>query len=42
MALPESYAPASIALRVIGGRKPPLHNKAVVREEEIKITRNKY
>jgi hypothetical protein len=29
-----SYASASIALRVSGARKPPLHDKAVVVEEE--------
>jgi hypothetical protein len=27
--------PASIALRVIGTRKPPLHDKAVVLEETV-------
>jgi hypothetical protein len=31
--LPGAYAPASIALKVIGTRKLPLHNKAVVLEE---------
>jgi hypothetical protein len=35
MALPGAYAPASIALRVTGARKPPLHDKAVVLKEEI-------
>jgi hypothetical protein len=33
MALSGAYAPANIALRVIGARKPPLHDKAVVLEE---------
>jgi hypothetical protein len=31
--LPGAYAPASIALRVIGAHKPPVHDKAVVLEE---------
>jgi hypothetical protein len=35
VALPGAYAPASIALRVIGARKPPLHDKAVVLEEQL-------
>lgn len=32
MALPEAYDPASIALRVIGARKLPLHDEAVALE----------
>jgi hypothetical protein len=35
VALPGAYNPASITLRVIGGRKPPFHDKAVVLEDEI-------
>jgi hypothetical protein len=35
MALPGAYAPASIALRVIGESKPPLHHKAIVPEETL-------
>jgi hypothetical protein len=34
VALPGAYAPASIALRVIGARRPPLHDKEVVLKEE--------
>jgi hypothetical protein len=34
VALPEAYAPASIAVRVSGERKFPLHHKAIVLEEE--------
>jgi hypothetical protein len=30
MALPGAYAPSSIAVRVIGVRKPPFHNNVVV------------
>jgi hypothetical protein len=37
VALPGAYAPASIALRVIGAGKPSLHDKAVVLEEDIKL-----
>jgi hypothetical protein len=37
MALPGAFAPASIALRVIEARVPPLHDKAVVLEEEFEI-----
>jgi hypothetical protein len=33
VALPEAYSPASIALLVTGMRTPPLHDKAVVLEE---------
>jgi hypothetical protein len=33
VALPIAYAPASIALRVIGARKSPLHDKASVFEK---------
>jgi hypothetical protein len=33
VALPGAYAPASIALPVIGAHKPPLHDKAVVLED---------
>jgi hypothetical protein len=33
VALPGNYSPASIALRVIEARKPPLHDKTVVLEE---------
>jgi hypothetical protein len=36
MASPGAYATASIAHQVIGARKPQLHDKAVVFEEEIK------
>jgi hypothetical protein len=32
--IPGAYAPASIAFRVIGARKPPLHDKAIVLEED--------
>jgi hypothetical protein len=32
VALPGAYAPANIALRVIGARKHPFHDKAVVLE----------
>jgi hypothetical protein len=32
---PEPYAPASIALCVIGAHKPPLHDKTVVLEEDL-------
>jgi hypothetical protein len=31
--LPESFPPASMALRIIGARKPPLHDKAVFLQE---------
>jgi hypothetical protein len=31
--LPEAFPPASMALRVIGARKPPLHDKAVFLQE---------
>jgi hypothetical protein len=34
VALPVAYAAANIALRVIGARKPALHVKAVVLDEE--------
>jgi hypothetical protein len=34
VALPGAYAPASIALRVIGAHKLPLHDTAVVLEED--------
>jgi hypothetical protein len=34
VALPGAYAPASIALLVIGTLKPSLHDKEVVVEEE--------
>jgi hypothetical protein len=37
VALPGAYAPASIALRVIGAHIPPLHDKAVVVEGEFEI-----
>jgi hypothetical protein len=33
--LPGAYAPASIAFRVIGAHKPPLHDKSVVLEEDV-------
>jgi hypothetical protein len=33
MALPTAYSPVSIALRVIGARKPHLHDKAVDLED---------
>jgi hypothetical protein len=33
VALPAAYAPASIAPRVIGARRLPLHDKVVVLEE---------
>jgi hypothetical protein len=33
VALPGAYAPASIALRIIGAHEPPLHDKAVVLED---------
>jgi hypothetical protein len=33
VALPGAYVPASIALRVIGVRKSPLHEKAIVFDE---------
>jgi hypothetical protein len=33
--LPRDYAPSSIALRVTGGRNPPLHDKAIVLEEQV-------
>jgi hypothetical protein len=39
VSLPGAYSPASIALRVTGAGKPPLHDKAVVLEEEIIIYR---
>jgi hypothetical protein len=32
--IPGAYTPASIPLRVIGARKPPLHDKEVVLEEK--------
>jgi hypothetical protein len=32
---PEPFVPASIPLRVTGARKPPLHDKAVVLEEDV-------
>jgi hypothetical protein len=38
LAVPEVYAPAIIALRVIGARKLPLHDKAVVLEENTLLT----
>jgi hypothetical protein len=37
VALPGAYAHASIALRVIGAHKTPLHDMAVVHEEEISL-----
>jgi hypothetical protein len=33
--LPGANAPASIAVRVIGAHKPPLHDEAVVHEEDV-------
>jgi hypothetical protein len=33
VALPGTFTPASISLRVIGARKPSLHDKAIVLEE---------
>jgi hypothetical protein len=33
MALPGAHSPARIALRVIGARKPPFHDKAIVLKE---------
>jgi hypothetical protein len=41
MALPGAYAPASIALRVIGARKSPLHVRAVVLESATKVSMSK-
>jgi hypothetical protein len=41
LALPGAYAPASIALRVIGACKAPLHDKAPVFKEVRQITHNK-
>jgi hypothetical protein len=35
VALPGDYASISIALRVTGARKPPLHVKAAVLAEEV-------
>jgi hypothetical protein len=35
VALPGTYASTSIALRVIRARKPPLHDKAEVLEEDL-------
>jgi hypothetical protein len=32
VALPETYAPVSIAFRIIGARKPPLNDKTEVLE----------
>jgi hypothetical protein len=34
VALPGAYTPASITFRVIGARRPPLHDKVVVLEED--------
>jgi hypothetical protein len=36
VALPGAYTPTSIVLRVIGVCKPPLHDKVVVHEEELR------
>jgi hypothetical protein len=42
VALPGAYAPASIALRVTGALKLPLHDKAVVLEEDLKYIAKRY
>jgi hypothetical protein len=42
VALPGAYVPASIALLVVGARKPPLHYTAVLLEEDIKNTQLNY
>jgi hypothetical protein len=39
--LPGAYAAASIVLLATGARKPPLHDKAVVLEEENMSVRRK-
>jgi hypothetical protein len=41
VALPGDYAPASIALRFIGARKPPPHDKAAMHIQDV-ITYVKY
>lgn len=38
MALPGAYTPASIDLWVIGSCKPPLHNKAMILQEDSKYS----